>query len=69
MGRLEKTIENKKNKKSKRIRNIFTWVTFILFLYCINIVDYRTRTFMGIYDEPIYYKVYTFVEGLSYKIR
>ncbi|WFD11570.1 hypothetical protein [Tepidibacter hydrothermalis] len=69
MGRLERTIENKKNKKNKRTRRIFTWVTFIIFLYCINIVDYRTRTFMGIYDEPIYMKVYTFVEGLSYKIR
>ncbi|CAH2214139.1 hypothetical protein [Tepidibacter aestuarii] len=69
MGRLEKTIENKKNKKIVRTRRLFTLVTFIIFLYCINTVDYRTRTFMGIYDKPIYYKVYTFVEGLSYKLR
>ena len=69
MGRLEKTIENKKNKKMLRTRRLFTLVTFIMFLYCINIVDYRTRTFMGIYDKPIYIKVYAFIEGLSYKLR
>ncbi len=69
MGRLEKTIENKKNKKSKMTRRIFVSVTLMIFLYCINIVDYRTRTFMGIYDKPILYKVYTFVEGLSYQVR
>ncbi|WP_099187358.1 hypothetical protein [Tepidibacter mesophilus] len=69
MGRLEKTIESKKNKKIILTRRIFTLVTLIIFLSCINIVDYRTRTFMGIYDKSIYYKVYTFVEGLSYKVR
>ncbi|MCT4507565.1 MAG: hypothetical protein N4A48_02185 [Tepidibacter sp.] len=69
MGRLERTIENKKNKKIKMNRTIFTLITLIIFLYCINIVDYRTRTFMGIYDKSIYIKVYKFIEGLSYKVR
>lgn len=69
MGRLEKTIENKKNRKTKGITFIFTITLFIFCILSIMIIDYRTGKFMGIYDKSIITKVYISLKGLSFKIR
>ncbi|SHJ75845.1 hypothetical protein SAMN02744037_00768 [Tepidibacter formicigenes DSM 15518] len=67
MGRLEKTLEYKKNKRNKKYKILFTICIFLFLIISISLIDYRTGSFMGIYDGPVLIKLYVFMKGLSFK--
>ncbi|SHG89235.1 hypothetical protein [Tepidibacter thalassicus] len=69
MGRLEKTLEYKKNRRNKRYKILFTLFVFLFLISSISLIDYRTANFMGIYDKPVLIKLYSFIKGLSFKLR
>ncbi|OPJ55598.1 hypothetical protein [Alkalithermobacter paradoxus] len=69
MGRLERTLQRKKDKKFKKIGFVVSIFIFLVLVVGITIIDYRTGNFLGIYDRPLFMKIYDFTKGLSYQLR